>query len=118
MDRLKKESIDIHGIPVDNLFAEGGVMFKHFFKLRNCEFQYADFGQRDGYQRQLDFEIYRVISGHDSSGAMKTDDFTPAALMICKIDSRSGDKVMDMLAGLSGTPQIIPFMKGLFHMGL
>ena len=114
MYRLKQKAVDIHGIPVDDLFAESRVGFKHFLKLRDSKFQRPDFGQRRGDQRKLDPVVRPVITGKNRARTVKADDFSAPAFMIGIMDGGAGKEVVDFFAGVSGFPEEVSLLKRPF----
>ena len=94
VDRFKEKPVDIYGIPVDHLFRQGCIGFKHSPELRDRKLQYADLRQRRHGQGQLDPEIRGMIAWEHGPGAVKADDPAPAGLMLRKMDRRAGEKVV------------------------
>ena len=78
VDRLKEKTVDIHGVPLDHLFREGGIGFEHGLELRDGKLQYANLRQRRRGQGQLDPEIRGMVAREHRPWAVKADDPSPA----------------------------------------
>lgn len=59
-----------------------------------------------------------MITGKDRAIPMKADDLSASAFVVGKMNGCPGDNVMNFLVRLSGLPQVVPFLKGPFDMGL